>query len=82
MTKKIKKPLSYEDALRQIELFRIMYICEIDYDLVVSAIRIQKQSKVGYRSLFNMKRTYWPTEQWKTVKPEAAGLDPGKLASL
>ncbi len=29
-----------------------------------------------------MRRTYWPTEQWKTVKPGAVGLDPGKLASL
>ena len=48
ITKKIKKPLDYEDALRQIELFRIMDICEIDYDLVISAIKIQKQYILSY----------------------------------
>jgi CubicO group peptidase (beta-lactamase class C family) len=30
----------------------------------------------------DLKRDYWPTEEWRTADPESAGMDPGKLSEL
>jgi len=48
VTQKIQVPLDRDKAIRELENFRAMHVIGVEYDTVISAVRIQKRYQLPY----------------------------------